>query len=275
LAAFGIATSLDGDIVVATVPDYRQDYLHPVDVVEDYAISRGYEQIQPLLPADFTIGALHPLTEFEDRLRDLMIGFAFEELFCNILTNAATIRRRMDVDEASMPTTPAFHGGPAVHIANVMNRNYSHLRDWVLPSLLEVEAQSTGALYPHRVFEVGEVAVLDPTHELGARSASRLAALIAADDATFDGIQSVLYALFAYLGIAFDIHPWRHPSFIAGRAGLIMARPDQAGAAVPVPAGFLGELSPQVLTHWGARTPAAAFELSVELLPALGSNRPG
>jgi phenylalanyl-tRNA synthetase beta chain len=254
--------------VVATVPPYRQDYLHPVDVIEDFAISRGYDALTAALPADFTVGGLDPRTEFEDWLRDLMIGFGGEELFCNILTAAATIRRQMDVDESRPPTTPAFHGGPALRIENVMNRNYSHLRDWVLPSLLEVESHSSGALYPHRVFEVGEVARLDPDHPLGARTESRLALLIADESATFDSAQSVLYALFAQLGLALRVEPWQHPSFIPGRAGLVLAQPGANGAP-PQPVGFLGELSPQVLTNWGARTPAAACELSVEALMAL------
>lgn len=269
LAAYGVMSHCVEDVVVATLPEYRQDYLHGVDVIEDYAISRGYEQIAPHLPSEFTVGALDPKTEFEDGLRDLLIGFGFEELFCNILTSADTIRGAMEVQAETVSTTPDFHGGPAVHVANVMNRNYSHLRDWVLPSLLEVESLSTGALYPHRTFEVGEIARYDPNAELGSRTESRLAALIADDSATFDSAQSVLYALLAYLGISFDLQRWHHPSFIPGRVALVIATSEDNGRDTSLPLGFLGELSPQVLTHWGARTPAAGLELSVEALMAV------
>ncbi|MCX6046182.1 MAG: hypothetical protein NT075_13810 [Chloroflexi bacterium] len=55
-----------------------------------------------------------------------------------------------------------------------------------------------------------------------------------------------------------------HPSFIAGRVALVTSQ--SAKQATPRPLGFLGELSPQVLTNWGARVPVAVFELSLDVL---------
>mgnify|MGYP001468022992 CR=1 FL=1 len=260
LTAYGVAAHADEEKIVATIPSYRQDYLHPVDVIEDYAISRGYDAIAATMTQEFTVGRLDPLTEFEDLVRDLMIGFGFEEAICNILTNGSYLRQRMAVEGDG---APPFHGGPTVRIANVMSQSYSHLRDWVIPSLLEIEAQSAGALYPHRVFEVGEVAVFDLQANLGSRTESRLGAIIAADDASFDSAQSPLYALLGALGIAFRVTHWPHPSFIEGRSALVTAGGPGEGA---IPLGFLGELSPQVLTTWGARTPVAALELSIGAL---------
>lgn len=187
LTAYGVDTRVDKEEIVATIPSYRQDYLHAVDVVEDYAISRGYDAIAASMEQEFTVGRLDPLTEFEDLVRDLMIGFGFEEAICNILTDSSSLRHYMEIDE---PGAPPFHGGPTVRIANVMSQSYAHLRDWIIPSLLEIEAHSAGALYPHRVFEVGEVAVFDPQANLGSRTESRLAAIVAADDASFDSAQA-------------------------------------------------------------------------------------
>jgi phenylalanyl-tRNA synthetase beta chain len=216
------------------------------------------------MPADFTVGKLQPLTDFEDLVRDLMIGFGFEEAICNILTNLAQLRDRMAVHTEADSAQFPFHGGQAVAIENVMNLNYSHLRDWILPSLLEVESHSAGALYPHKIFEVGEVAVFDLTQNLGSRTEARLAVIIADEAASFDAAQSVLYALLVNLGIAFRVEPWVHPSFIAGRVALVTSQ--SAKQATPRPLGFLGELSPQVLTNWGARVPVAVFELSLDVL---------
>src|SRR5262245_61185268 len=50
LQRYGVTAMAEDDIIVATCPSYRQDYLHPVDVIEDYAISRGYQTFTPLLP---------------------------------------------------------------------------------------------------------------------------------------------------------------------------------------------------------------------------------
>ncbi len=268
LTAYGVIATVAGEQITATIPSYRQDYLHAVDVIEDYAISRGYATFTPTMPADFTVGKLKPLTEREDLVRDLMIGFGFEEAICNILTNLENLRQRMDLGSETNEQTEPFHGGHTVAIANVMNRNYAHLRDWLLPSLLEIEAHSAGALYPHRIFEVGEVAVYDLAQNLGSRTEARLAGIIADEDASFDSAQSVLYALLASLAVPFKIEPWAHPSFIPGRVALVMLDEGQAQdrPAEPLKLGFLGELSPQVLTNWGARVPIVAFELSVDML---------
>jgi phenylalanyl-tRNA synthetase beta chain len=270
LSAYGVRAALDGDAVVATIPSYRQDYLHPVDVLEDFAVSRGFMSFAPILPEDFTTGGLTPLTSFEDLLRDLMIGFGGEEAICIILTNVEILRQRMEVSLEMSGGRQPFHGGPLVRISNVMNANYATLRDWILPSLLEIESHSEGALYPHRIFEVGEVAVYDPAENLGSRTESRLAMTIADEAASFDSVQSVLYALFNTLKIPFRVVPWEHPSFIPGRVGLVVT---EAGSAAD-PAtwlGFLGEFSPQVLENWGARMPAAGMELRVETLRRLAN----
>jgi phenylalanyl-tRNA synthetase beta chain len=188
-----------------------------------------------------------------------MIGLGFEEAICNILTDIASIRQQMNLTaEAVAPLAP-FLGPQTVAIANVMNLNYGHLRDWLLPSLLEIESHSGGALYPHCLFEVGEVAVFDPVQNLGSRTESRLGALIAADDASFDSAQSAVYALLNSLDVTFTIAPWSHASFIGGRIARILL-----GDGLPI--GFLGELAPQVITNWGGRTPIAAFELSLSTL---------
>lgn len=268
LTAYGIAAKAVGDQIAATASSYRQDYLHAVDVIEDYAISRGYATFAPTMPADFTVGKLQPLTDFEDLVRDLLIGFGFEEAICNILTNLEQLRTQMNVSAEPAGAMSPFHGGPAVAIENVMNLNYSHLRDWLLPSLLEIEAHSAGALYPHKIFEVGEVAVFDRTQNLGSRTESRLGGIIADEDAAFDAAQSVIYALLTSLNIGFKVEPWTHPSFIEGRVALVTYQPPKQETAFvePIKLGFLGELSPQVLTNWGTRVPVAMFELSLDAL---------
>ncbi|HMN28603.1 MAG TPA: hypothetical protein PKE45_10660 [Caldilineaceae bacterium] len=208
---------------------------------------------------EFTVGHLDPLSELEDLVRDLMVGFGCEEAICNILTSEDAVRRWMDLDEEQ--GAAPFHGGRLVRIENVMNQNYALLRDWLIPSLLEIEAHSAGAAYPHRIFEAGEVAVYDPQANLGSRTESRLAAIIADETASFDAAQSLVYALLGALGVEFQVQHWRHPSFIEGRVALVTAKAKAGEAAVAL--GFLGELSPAVLTNWGARVPVAALELSL------------
>lgn len=271
LEAYGLEVRLEGGHLRVEAPPFRADYLHDVDAVEDFAISRGYASFAPRMPEEFTVGRLSPATELADRSRDRLIGYGFEEVLSNILTDAAQVRDAMRLE--GHPGFPPLHGGELVRVANVMNRGYSCLRDWILPSLLAIESRSAGALYPHRLFEVGEVAVADPQATLGSRTETRAAALVAHEMASFSEAQAFLAALLLHLGLArlghggavegFELEPTEHPSFLPGRVAAVRRRPGQP------PIGLLGELHPEVLAGergFGVRVPCAAFELSLATL---------
>jgi phenylalanyl-tRNA synthetase beta chain len=263
LAALGLDVTATGDALRVTTPAYRIDYLHGVDAIEDFAISRGYDAFQPLMPEEFTVGALTPATRFQDLARERALGLGFEEAIGNILTSVEEVRARMRLGEQD--DHRPLHGGPLVRIMNVMNQNYAVLRDWIIPTLLEVERRSTGAVYPHRVFEAGEVAVWDPAANLSARTEQRLAALLVHDKAGFSELQGALHQLLRSFGLGFQAGPRPyalalvdHPSFIPGR----VARVTAAGEDL----GLLGELHPDVLVRWGLYAPAVAFELRLDAL---------
>src|SRR2546421_3048928 len=199
LKGFGLEARVEGGFFHVEAAPYRMDYIHEVDAVEDYAMSHGYEHFSPLMPEEFTVGRLDERTEFADRARDRMIGYGFEEAIANILTEERLLRAAMNVDAAA---TPLLHGATVVKIANVMNASYSCLRDWLLPSLLEIEAHSAGAVYPHRVFEAGEVAIADSSAPLGSRTEQHVGALVAHETASFSEAQAHLNLLLLHLGIA-------------------------------------------------------------------------
>lgn len=271
LVRFGVAVERKGPTrLVATTPPWRLDYLHAVDAVEDVAISRGYQRFAPLLPEEFTVGGLAPMTAFADRARELMIGSGFEEAIGNILCAEEDVRVRMRLDDRT--GCQPVHGGALVRIDNVMNRNYAVLRDWIVPTLLEVESRSTSAAYPHRVFEVGEVAVWDPEADHASRTELRLAALLSHDKAGFSELQAVLHELLRRHGLAFQrtpapggyaLLPCEHPSFLSvpGHVTRVVS-----GDTV---LGLLGEVHPEVLERWGIHAPVVAFELRLDALAQL------
>jgi phenylalanyl-tRNA synthetase beta chain len=112
--------------------------------------------------------------------------------------------------------------------------------------------------YPHRVFEVGEIAVPDPADAQGARTVTALGGLIAHAGANFSEIHSCLDLLLFYLDYPYTLEPVTHPSFLDGRAGRILS----GGRAV----GLIGELHPEVLEHWQIGMPCVIFELEVDPL---------
>jgi phenylalanyl-tRNA synthetase beta chain len=250
LEAYGYKVATGRDTVSVTMPPYRQDLMDAMDVVEDVAISRGYGDFQPIMPSQFTVGGLSQVETTSDRVRDLMVGMGFQEVISNILGSPQVFCEAMRL--------AGTEWGQLVEVDNVMSQSYSALRQWILPSLLRVEAASSRAFYPHRLFEVGDVARPDITHELGSQTLTVLGALLVHATAHFSEIHSCVDTVFYYLNQTYQLEPLLHPSFLEGRAGRIVSQ----GKCV----GLIGEIHPEVLERWQITVPAVAFEVDVTQL---------
>ena len=247
LTAYGYEVTTSGKGLRVMPPFYRQDLMHAMDVVEDVAISRGYSDFLPVMPSQFTVGGLSRVEEFSDRIRTLMVGMGFQEIISNILGSPQDLRDAMRLEGTEW--------GKLVEVDNVMSQNFSALRQWMLPSLLRVETASNRAFYPHRMFEVGEVACPDPSQSIGSRTVTLLGGMIAHADAHFSEAHSCLDTLFYYVSQAYNLEPIQHPSFLAGRVGGIVSGGRQVGV--------IGELHPEVLERWQIGVPAVAFEIDL------------
>jgi phenylalanyl-tRNA synthetase beta chain len=234
LKAYGYDAKARGRNLTVSVPAYRDDLLHPVDVVEDFAISRGYESFVPEMPSEFTVGGLSPIEQFSDRARESMVGMGFQEVISNILTHREESVVRMNLPESN-------GDGDLVRVENVMSQTYSALRNGIIPSLLRVEAASSKSFYPHRIFEAGDTAITDVQSSEGTRTVLKLAALIAHPAANFSELHSCLDLLMYYMSKSYQLEPAVHPSFIEGRVGTIRV----GGRDI----GLIGELHPQVLQN--------------------------
>ncbi|MGH7231440.1 MAG: phenylalanine--tRNA ligase subunit beta [Nitrospiraceae bacterium] len=250
LLAYGYDVSLSREKVSVKLPPYRNDVMHAIDVVEDVAISRGYGEFLPVMPATFTVGGLSRLEQVSDRIRDLMIGIGFQEVISNILAARADLVDRMRLSGSEWEAV--------MEVDNVMSQSFACLRPGILPSLLRVESVSTRAFYPHRIFEVGDIVIPDSTHDLGGRTVVSAGAMMAHATANFSEIHSCLDLLFYYLGYAYQLEPLAHPSFLDGRAGRILCD----GRSL----GVIGEIHPEVLEQWQVTMPCVAFEFTIDPL---------
>jgi len=251
LKSYGYEVKVANDDVTVRLPLYRHDLMHSMDVVEDVAISRGFSEFLPVMPSQFTVGGLSRLETLSDFARSLMVGMGFQEIISNILGSPQQLCDAMRLNGTEW--------GRLVQVDNVMSQNFSALRQWMLPSLLRVEAASSRAFFPHRLFEAGEVARPDPAHELGADTVMVLGALIAHADANFSEIHSCLDALLYYFDRSYKLESVPHPSFLEGRAGRIVG---EDGVVL----GVIGELHPEVLEHWQITVPVVSFEINLSVL---------
>jgi phenylalanyl-tRNA synthetase beta chain len=249
LSAYGHVVSAGQGKITVLVPPYRDDIMHPMDLVEDYAISRGYDSFEPVMPQQSTVGAISPIELLSDVVRGHLVGSGFQEIMSNILCSREELEYAM------------VSGEKLVEVDNVMSLAYSVLRNRVIPSLLNVEAASSKAFYPHRIFEVGEVALLDETANMGTRTDLNLGAVISNPGANFSEMHSTLDILLYYLGLEYRLEPAEHPLFIQGRCGRVIAN--------SIDLGFIGEIRPEVLERTQITMPCAAFEINLDRVLSL------
>ena len=243
----GNGVRVDGTKLVVTPPEYRNDFLHPVDVIEEIMIGRGMESFEPIMPRDFTVGRLSPAEWYARSVRETMIGLGYQEMIYPCLGARKDFVDRMCTD-----------GADVMEIDNPMTESFDIVRNSILPNLLASEAVSAHAAYPHRIFEVGKVVVKDPTENYGSRTHNTLAFLVSDREAGFNEVDAHVLAFFYYLTVEPQLAPLEDPRFIPGRAAEIRVRGKKVGV--------MGEVHPQCLENWGIQMPCAAVELSLDLV---------
>ena len=58
------AVEINKENIEVTIPIYRTDIMHAMDIVEDVAIAFGYENFEAVIPNISTIGEENPLEVF-------------------------------------------------------------------------------------------------------------------------------------------------------------------------------------------------------------------
>ncbi len=238
--------AIEEQAVNARPAPYRDDILHPVDIVEDVVIGIGYDAFEPEMPRDFTLGKAAPEEDLADRFRQHLVGSGFQEVFLSILCS-----RKEQTEDMNDPESRI------IAISNPMSESYSAIRASLLPGLLKTEAASRRARYPHRIFEVGEVGAFAPGENYGTRTDIHLCAFEASEEANLSGIQSYLEVLAYYFNFDYAIAPIDHPTFLPGRSGEIRVGEDIYG--------LIGEIHPLVLETWGINYPVSAFEVDIRI----------
>ena len=236
-----------GEGVKAWPPEYRNDYLHAADVAEDVMIGRGLRSFKPERPSDFTVGRLTPLTFFSRRVKEIMAGLGYQEMIYNYLGSRKDLVEKMK-----------SAGERIIRISNPMTENYEYIRDSVLASLMESESVSGHSAYPHKIFEIGKIAYLEPEENYGAATRQYLGFLHADRDASFNTAAAQIQTLFYYLSREYQVEESADPRFIPGRAASVVYR-DR-------PIGVFGEIHPGVLENWGVTMPCSAAEIDIEAL---------
>jgi len=226
-----------------TIPSYRNDIMHNVDIVEDVGIVYGYDRLVPLPLTSYTVGGTFPQRQILNTHRALWTGLGYQEVMSAILSSKERMYDKMNVKDFG-----------TIEIENYISLTYSCVRTWILPLLLDVLGRNKHVDYPQRLFEQGLVSL----NQKDARDEQHLAAVTAHSEATYTEMRQAIEAVFRNTGVTYSIEEFEMPCFIPGRAAQIIVDKKLIG--------FLGEIHPAVLEKYHIQVPVAGCDINLSAL---------
>ncbi len=233
---------------IVTVPCYRTDILHPCDIVEDIAISYGYDNIEPLVPELATEAREDGLSIFRRTILSVLVGYGFIEAKSYHLTSA-------EKDAQCCKEKP-------ITLLHSVSSGYDVLRQHLLGNLLEVLSKNAHHTYPHMICESGVVFGRDEKSETGISEVNHLAGAIAGEDVDYTRLRQAVDGIGRSLGLMFSYKTSEKSHYIPGRSAAICYD--------KIKIGEIGELHPATLTFFHLSVPTVAFELDLEELYKIG-----
>jgi phenylalanyl-tRNA synthetase beta chain len=237
---------LEGKKIELSYPAYRQDIMHPRDIVEDVIISYGYNKIEPVVPKLKTESGIAEGEVFSNKVSGIMTSLGFQEILSYTLTNKDNIFSKMNLKENEV-----------VEIENPVSLNWNVFRNWLLPSLMEFYSNNQHVRYPQNIFEVGDAVLIDEEQETKTSDVRKLAVGIANSKVGYSDIAGILDALMKKLKVKYKLGKTKHDSFIEGRIAEIIVKGK--------PIGIIGEVHPAVLKNWKVEMPIAGFEIELKV----------
>jgi phenylalanyl-tRNA synthetase beta chain len=240
------AKQLREGILEVTIPPYRIDVLHEIDLVEEVGIGYGYYRLKPIVPETATIGEQHPVNRIANVVRQILVGLGFTEVVNFTLINEVAHYEKM-----------RLKGVNVIKLANPVSTEYTILRESLLPSLMKNLMDNKHESLPQRLFEVSDVGQINQRAETRVERRLHVAGVSSHSTANFTEMKSTVEALLHSMGLrAWQFVAKRHPSFLDGRTATINFRRREIGV--------LGEIHPEVLNNFELENPTSAFEISVE-----------
>lgn len=246
--------ALSEDRVRVAAPAYRNDLMHPVDLMEDAAIAFGYHNIAPTLVPTMTVGGERPVEGISSNARACLTGLGWAEVMTLVLTSEAKA-----FEALRRPRHERY-----VSLAHPISRDQTMLRTGLAASLLETLTVNGHNEYPQRIFEVGAVTELVAS-ETGALERRVVGGVAIGERIGATEARAAAQAVLRELGYGLRTENADLGTYLPGRGAAIFAVKD--GQEIRV--GELGELHPEVLESFKLRHPAAMFEMDLTTLTGL------
>ncbi|KAL4559270.1 hypothetical protein LXL04_031407 [Taraxacum kok-saghyz] len=249
------SSTADECIFTVSVPPTRSDVLHACDVAEDVAIAYGFNKIPKRMPT--SIKPL-PLNQFSDLIRTEIALSGYLEvltwILCSYKENFQMLNRKDDKSTA-------------VIIGNPRSADFEVVRSSLMPGILKTVAHNKDHPKPIKIFEVGDISVLDESKDVRARNYRQVAALYCGATSGFELIHGLVDKIMQVTGTSFVspgdntgyyIKRSDEPEFLSGRQASIIFK----GKTI----GTFGIVNPQVLENFDIPDPCSFVEFNLESL---------
>ncbi|KAM7518057.1 hypothetical protein LguiB_017019 [Lonicera macranthoides] len=236
-----------------SVPPTRSDILHACDVAEDVAIAYGFNEIPKRKPASLKPLPLNQLSDLI-RMEVAMNGYTevLTWILCSYKENFSMLNRKDDKSTA-------------VIIGNPRSADFEVVRTSLMPGILKTVGHNKDHPKPIKIFEVGDITLLDESKDVGARNLRQLAALYCGATSGFELIHGLMDRIMEVTGTPF-VQPGdntgyyikcsEEPEFLPGRQATIIYKGKQIGT--------FGIVHPEVMENFGITDPCSFLEVNIE-----------
>jgi phenylalanyl-tRNA synthetase beta chain len=227
-------------------PKYRQDILHPVDVIEDLIIEYGYNILVPEKMNFYTPGKLLKETEFGNLVREICVGMQLQEIVTFTLTSKK--KQYENLGAKSIHT---------VELANPMSESIAIFREHLLPEVIEFLTKNQHISYPQNIFEYGRTLRVENNKVI---EENHLFVGLCANKISYTDIKQRLDAFLKNIGaLNIKYTALDYPFCISKRSAKVTFELNNKTFE-----GVIGELSPKTLFNYGLNMPLACFEISLQ-----------
>ena len=240
--------SYNGDssgVLSISMPRWRYDILHPIDLVEEVAIGHGYDDLAYDVPKAPLTAIPRTDGHLRRRIREALQGLGLIQIQSLTLSN--------DADQFTSVRWKA--DGSITRMTNPITTEHTILRQNIVPGLLRLLAANRHHDLPQGVYELGTV-VIDH------KNCDRFAFLVAERSGGFAKLRGRIQALMRDLGcIEWNLEPIETGPWLLGRSASIIVN----GVTV----GECGEIDPLVSETFDLNVPMSGAQFDISALSSV------
>lgn len=224
-----------------SIPPWRMDIIHEVDIIEDIAIAYGYNNLIPEIPKVATIGEESKESKIIKKISSLLTGLGLLEssTYHLIKDEEAKLMKVQDKIEVENSKT-----------------EYKILRPNLLIPSLRIISENKDHEYPQKIFEIGTVFESDhkSNFETGIKESEHLC--IASSPSNFTELKQIIDYIMRMFSINYTVQKSSRKGLIEGRTSSILINNKEIG--------YFGEVHPETLRDWSIKMPLTILEISLE-----------